>query len=262
MMTGSEHQHARAEGSAGRPARAPLGALREVIVTIDGPAGTGKSSVAREAARRLGLDFLDTGAMYRAATAIALDHGVSIDDEERVVQMARDAHLRFDWTTDPPTLMAFGRPLGRRLRDADVDAKVSAVAGLAGVRGLMVEMQQRIGREHPRLLSEGRDQGSVVFPGALVKIYLEASVDARARRRADQIRARDASAPVDEGRIARDLEARDRSDRERVVGPLMCPVDAAMLDTSDMTFEEVVARVVTMVRDAVDDAVNQGGARR
>lgn len=261
-MTGSDQQHARAEGSAGRSARSSPSGPREVIVTIDGPAGTGKSSVAREAARRLGLDFLDTGAMYRAATAIALDHGVSLDDEHRVVQMARDAHLRFDWTSDPPTLMAFGRPVGRRLRDPDVDAHVSSVAGLPRVRELMVEMQQRIGREHPRLLTEGRDQGSVVFPGALIKIFLEASVDARAKRRADQLRASEHASDIDEARIARDLELRDRSDRERTVGPLMCPIDASVLDTSDMSFEEVVATVVGMVRDAIAREQGEGSGRR
>lgn len=246
----SETHNARTGGLGGAGSRSQ--GAREVIVTIDGPGGAGKSSVAREAARRLGLDFLDTGAMYRAATALAIDHGVAIEDEEAVEKLAREAHLRFDWTADPPRLMAFGRPLTTRLRDADVDAKVSAVAGLPKVRALMVDLQQRIGREHPRLLTEGRDQGSVVFPGALVKIFLTASVDARAVRRAAQIRRGDETRDVDERAIARDLEARDVSDMNRAVGPLMKPDDAVVLDTSDLTFEQSVARVVGLVRDAVE----------
>jgi len=241
-MTSDTH-NARADGRA-------VG-LREAIVTIDGPGGAGKSSVAREAARRLGLDFLDTGAMYRAATALAIDHGVDLADEHAVEKLAREAHLRFDWTCDPPRLMAFGRPMTSRLRDADVDARVSGVAGLPKVRALMVDMQQRIGREHPKLLTEGRDQGSVVFPDALVKIYLTASVGARARRRADQIRAHDDGRAADEAAIARELETRDVSDKQRSVGPLVCPVDAVVLDTSELTFEQSVARVVSIVREAM-----------
>jgi cytidylate kinase len=244
-MTGEAH-NARGERRAAGP--------REAIVTIDGPGGAGKSSVAREAARRLGLDFLDTGAMYRAATALALDHKIAMDDEDAVEKLAREAHLRFDWTGDPPSLMAFGRSMTSRLRDADVDAKVSGVAGLPKVRALMVDLQQRIGREHPRLLTEGRDQGSVVFPGALIKIYLTASVEARAKRRAEQIRKGDAPRGVDETAIARELEARDVSDKSRAVGPLACPVDAVVLDTSEMSFDQAVARVVNLVREALEGA--------
>ncbi len=236
--------------------------VREVIVAIDGPGGAGKSSVAREAARRLGLDFLDTGAMYRAATALAIDHAIAIDDEDAIEKLAREAHLRFDWTSDPPRLMAFGMPMTSRLRDADVDAKVSAVAGLPKVRALMVDLQQRIGREHPKLLTEGRDQGSVVFPDALVKIYLTASVDARAKRRADQIRRVDEKRTVDEGAIARELEARDVSDKSRAVGPLVCADDAIEVDTSDMTFEQSVAQVVRIVRDAIDAAAAEADGQR
>lgn len=247
-MTSDTH-NARAGQQGGRRS----GGARQAIVAIDGPGGAGKSSVAREAARRLGLDFLDTGAMYRAATALAIDHGVTIDDEDAVEKLAREAHLRFDWTSDPPRLMAFGMPMTTRLRDADVDARVSAVAGLPKVRALMVDMQQRIGRDHPNLLTEGRDQGSVVFPDALVKIYLTASVEARAKRRADQIRRVDETRAVDEAAIARDLEARDVSDARRAVGPLVCPDDAVVVDTSALTFEQSVARVVKIVRDALGE---------
>ena len=220
-----------------------------MIVTIDGPAGTGKSSVARAAAKRLGLEFLDTGSMYRAATALALDQGVALDDEGAVAAVAREAHLRFDWTTDPPTLLARGRAMSRRLREADVDAGVSAVAGLPAVREVMVGLQRTIGRAHAGLITEGRDQGTVVFPEAEVKIYLHASAAARARRRADQLRAEGRHA--DEAVIAVELEQRDRRDASRAVGPLRRPEGAADIDTSAMTFEESVAEVLKVIRAAM-----------
>lgn len=239
-----------------RAAHEPRGRL---IVAIDGPAGTGKSSVARAAAHKLGLDFLDTGAMYRAATAIAIDRAVDPLDERVVPDLARNAMLRFDWTTDPPTLLAFGQSIMHRLRDPDVDAAVSAVSGIAPLRAVMVELQRQIGEAHPRLISEGRDQGSVVFPDAQIKIFLDASADARARRRARQLRQMGLEADVDAIRI--DLERRDMRDMSRPVGPLVCPIDAVRVDTSDLSFDEVVAKIVEIVRERAPD-VHLGGAQR
>ncbi|TVQ63050.1 MAG: (d)CMP kinase [Phycisphaerales bacterium] len=227
------------------PTRNPGSADERLIVAIDGPAGAGKSTVTRHAAKRLGLEFLDTGAMYRAATALALDRGVDTNDEQRVPELAREAQIRFDWTTDPPTLLAFDAPMCERLRDRDVDGAVSAVSGIAALRTVMVDLQQRIGEAHPRLITEGRDQGSVVFPNAHVKIFLDASAEARARRRAQQLRK--AGHEADERAILRDLEQRDLQDMSRKVGPLVCPIDAVRVDTSDLTLEQVVERIVEIV---------------
>ncbi len=226
---------------------------RHLIVTIDGPAGTGKSSVARAAASRLHLEFLDTGSMYRAATALALDRGIPVRDEHAVAASAADAHLRFDWTTDPPTMLAHGRSIAHRLRAPDVDASVSVVASLPAVREVLVGLQQAIGRSHARLITEGRDQGSVVFPEADAKIYLHASPAARARRRADQLRAQGRHA--DEAEIARELAERDDRDSRRAVGPLRRPEGAVDLDTSDLTFEESVDAVIEIARRAAEQAL-------
>lgn len=234
--------------------------LREhrLIITIDGPAGTGKSTVARRLARRLGLEFLDTGAMYRAAAAIAIDGKVSLSNESEVVRLTREADLHFDWTTDPPTLRAHGRSIMHRLRDADVSAAVSPVSGLPGLRRLLVETQRRIGEAHPRLVSEGRDQGSVVFHDAEVKIYLHASARVRAERRAEQLRSIGRAADID--KIERELVERDLRDSTRAVGPLVRPGEAVDVDSTRMSEDEVVNHLVAVVRSRVPGEVLSGNA--
>jgi cytidylate kinase len=223
---------------------------RPMIITIDGPAGTGKSSVARALARRLGLDFLDTGAMYRAAAAVALDRGLAPSHGDAVTRAVEEADLRFDWSADPPLILASDRPIDRRIREADVTAIVSAVAGIAELRRHLVDKQRQIASEHRRLVTEGRDQGSVAFPDAPVKIYLDADPAVRARRRAEQLRA--AGLDVDEEALRREIIERDRSDSSRSVGPLVCPADAIRVDTSGLTFEEVVNTLEDLVRERVE----------
>lgn len=220
-----------------------------LIVTIDGPAGTGKSTVARALARRLGLEFLDTGAMYRAAAVIALDGGIAPVDEDALCAAVERADLRFRWDRDPPELLAFGRCVMHRLREPEVTAIVSRIAALPRLRRGLVARQQAIAREHPRLLSEGRDQGSVVFPDADVKFYLDAAPGVRAARRADQLRA--GGFDVSEAELLREIVARDESDSTRAEGPLVRPRDAVLVDTSALGFDEVVDRLEMLVRGAL-----------
>ena len=227
--------------------------MRRLIVTIDGPAGTGKSSVARELALALGLEFLDTGAMYRAATALGLDRRIPLDDERALAEAIRESDLHFNWSTDPPTLLAFGDAITHRLRDADVTRWVSPVSELAGVRRILVDLQRRIGEAHPRLVSEGRDQGSVVFRDADVKFYLDADARVRAHRRAEQLRASGRPADVDE--IEREIRDRDHRDTSRAVGPLLVPPGALRVDTSTISQSGVVDHLVALVRHHVDAAV-------
>lgn len=216
-----------------------LASKRPIVITIDGPAASGKSSVARELAQRLGLELLNTGAMYRAAAAVLIQAGLDQrSDPITVVRAVEAADIRFDFNRRPPMILAYGQPMEDRIEDEDVTQLVSPIAGIAELRAHMVDRQQHVADTHPRLVSEGRDQGSVVFPHAAVKFFLKASSQVRALRRATQMRARGLAPNLLE--LQRLIEARDRSDESRLVGPLVCPDDAIVVDTSPMNFEQVV----------------------
>lgn len=218
-----------------------------MIVTLDGPAGSGKSTVARRVARQLGMYFLDTGAMYRAVAAAVLHANLDPADHDAVAALADALHLRFG-NEDPPHVKVNGVDLTHRLRDADVTRAVSDIAANTRVRRMLVREQRGIGLEKKRLVTEGRDQGSVVFPEAQVKLYLDAAPPIRARRRALQLA--EAGKPADEKKILQQILYRDERDRTRRDGPLVCPADAQTLDTTDMTLEQVVEAVVAHVRGA------------
>lgn len=227
-----------------------------LIVTIDGPAGSGKSTLARQLALRLGLDFLDTGAMYRGIAAKSIERGIDIANEPYyVVELARNCPLHFDWQTDPPRLIARGMDITNRLRDPDVTGAVSDVAAIGAVRNVLVDQQRLIGEEHPRLVTEGRDQGSIVFPKADMKFYLDASPAVRAQRRAEQLR--EMGKPVQLEAIRKNIIERDRKDSTRSDGPLICPDDATRIDTSKMTLDEVLDLLEQNVRVRVGERIEQ-----
>lgn len=228
------------------------------IITIDGPAGSGKSAVARRLANRLGLEFLDTGAMYRGVAAAAIDRGIDPADPDAAGRLAEGLEIAFDWTADPPPLKIDGIDMTRRLRDADVTKAVSDIASNTRVRDVLVRSQRRIGREHPGLVTEGRDQGSVVFPDAPVKFYLDASPEVRARRRTEQLRSMGREA--DEQTILREIILRDERDLGRPTGPLARADDAIRIDSSDMTLDRVVEVLAERVGDRIGDPGGAGGA--
>lgn len=221
----------------------------DLVVTIDGPAGTGKSTVAHALATRLGISVLDTGAMYRAATAIVIDHDLPRGDHDAIVAKVADADLHFDWEADPPAILAWLRPMNDRIREADVTGLVSAISAIGPLRAHMVRKQRIIAKQHPRLVTEGRDQGSLVFPQATMKFFLDADELVRAKRRADQLADRGGTTTVDE--VLKRLTERDRLDRERADGPLVCADDAVVVDTTHLSFSEVVDTLERHVRERV-----------
>jgi CMP/dCMP kinase len=228
--------------------------MQRLIITLDGPAGAGKSTVAWHLAKRLGLEFLDTGAMYRGLSAKCVERGIDpVAEDYAVVELARNSDFRFDWTQDPPRLRVGGTDVTDRLRDSDVTGQVSEVAAIPGVRQVMVREQRRMGDEHPRLVTEGRDQGSVVFPEAEVKFYLDASPSIRAKRRAEQLRA--AGKKVDLKQIRDGILERDRKDSSRKDAPLICPKDARRIDTSEMTLDDVVEMLDGLVHESAGHAL-------
>jgi cytidylate kinase len=219
------------------------------VVTIDGAAGTGKTSVAQELAKRLGTDCLDTGAMYRAIAVLSLDHGIDSDDGPALALAAQNFGISFDWSKNPPTILLGDRDISQRIRDLDVSSVVSLVAKQSEVREVLVEQQRKIGREHPLLVTEGRDQGSVVFPDAAVRFFLEAKMDERANRRVKQLR--EAGKTVEDDQVKQDITARDEIDSTRLDGPLTCPEGAIVIDTSDKTMLEVVDHLEASVRAVI-----------
>lgn len=242
MATLTDDQKSSLTSGTGIPVDGP------VVVTLDGPAGTGKSTVARLLACELGLDFLDTGAMYRAAAAIAVDHDIALTDVDAVLEKVIDADLHFDWTTDPPAILAWMKQLNQRIREPDVTKTVSQIAAIGKLREHMVRKQRLIGQQHPRLVTEGRDQGSIVFPDADVKFYLDADPAVRARRRREQMIESGMNAPS-EDELLHDILLRDSRDSTRKDGPLICPDDAIRIDTSPIKIGEVVALLAKTVRE-------------
>ncbi len=208
-----------------------------MIITVDGPAAAGKSTVARRLARRLGFRYLDTGAMYRALTWKALQRGADMNDPQELARMARRAELEL--RPDGEELRAFcdGRDVTGEIRTPEVTRNVRRVADEPAVRRVMRGMQREFARRHD-LVAEGRDQGTEVFPEAEVKFYLDASVRERAERRRRDLEAAGRPAPLDE--VLRQVEERDKQDRSRPVGALRRQEDMVFIDSTNLSADQVV----------------------
>ena len=221
-----------------------------MIITIDGPAGTGKSSVAHTVARRLGYDFLDTGAMYRAIGLEALRRQADLDDPRELAFIARHVRITFDYAKHPPGVLLNGEPVGHLVRSGEATRAASYVAQVPAIREALVAQQRQIGLDRPNLVTEGRDQGSVVFPDAGMKVYLDATPAERARRRAAQLRAR--GEIVDFNEILGQIVARDQRDKSRSMGPLAIPEGALVVDTTELTQDQVVDRIVAAAKERAE----------
>jgi len=231
---------------------------RKLIIAIDGPAGSGKSTIAQHLARKLGYVNLETGAMYRALGVKALDSGVPLDNEQQLYELAQRSTIALDPTPLGNRVLLDGRDVSQRIRDADVTDAASRVSVHPRVREWMVSHQREMGMQGG-VIMEGRDIGTKVFPDADVKIFLDAKLDVRANRRVKQISAADD--PSKAKQIADQMAQRDRRDSTRAESPLVPAPDAAIVDSSQLTIEEVIQRIEEIVDERLGKA-SAGAAQR
>jgi len=209
-----------------------------LIITIDGPAGSGKSTVAAALGQRLGIAYLDTGAMYRAVTLAALEKDVPLDSVSALARLAQRCVIKLAQQGGRDCVLLDGREVAEQIRSAAVTDQSHYVAKVPAVRSVLVEQQRRIAEQTGSLVTEGRDQGSVVFPDAAFKFYLDASAECRAQRRWLQVRDEDKSVSYES--ILAAQRQRDERDATRRNSPMKIPDDAVTIDTTDMTVDEVV----------------------
>lgn len=215
------------------------------VVTVDGPSGSGKGTVSRRLAKTLGFGFLDSGAMYRALALAAHDEAIALDDAKSLSALAGVMDLRFG-ADESPQVFLEGRDVTDRLHEETNGNRASKIAPLVEVRAALLDRQREF-RQAPGLVADGRDMGSVVFPDAVCKIYLTATASVRAARRLKQLSEKGISVSI-EG-LTREIEERDRRDRERSASPLVVPEGALVLDSSELSVEAVVSTLLTFVRD-------------
>lgn len=221
-----------------------------MIIAIDGPAASGKSTVARSLAARLGAGYLDTGAMYRAVAAEALRRHVAVDDTAALVALADSLRIGFgreEGSPLPTKVLADGRDVTREIRTPSVDTAVSPVSAVPGVRKAMVRVQRELGADGDWVV-EGRDIGTVVFPDAAVKVFLTASAEERARRREIDMRRLGLRLGAED--VQKRIEARDEYDSSRQASPLLAAEDAVRLDTTGLSADEVVSLIARLVEAA------------
>ncbi|MEW6252122.1 MAG: (d)CMP kinase [Planctomycetota bacterium] len=223
-----------------------------MIITIDGPAGSGKSTTARKLAARLGIPYLDTGAMYRVVTLAALEDGVDLHDEAALTALAARDDYELDLGPTHIRVALRGRDVTEEIRSMRISRHTRHIAGSPGVRRILIDKQRAIARRLGALVTEGRDQGTAAFPNADAKFFLDADRQKRAERRLHDLHADGEEVTLDD--VLANLDERDRTDSERAVAPLAVPPDAVRIDTSHLS--------IAAVLDLIEDHLRQRGLPR
>ena len=220
-------------------------AERKSIIAIDGPVGAGKSTTARKVAEELGYLYVDTGAMYRAVTVDVLDHGIDPQDEPNIENLVPSTKVELRIDERGQRTLLNGRDVSERIRDRDVTNAVSAVSAMKAVRERMTDLQRELGKKGG-IVMEGRDIGTVVFPDAEIKVYLDASPEIRARRRHEEVTAKGIIIPFDV--LLEEVIERDRLNMTREIAPLRKADDAIVVDSTNLSFDEQVQEILLIVK--------------
>ncbi len=221
---------------------------KKIAIAIDGPAGAGKSSISKVVANKLGYLYIDTGAMYRGVTWAVLDSHVDVNNQKEVEALLPSLDLTLEPTASACKVYVKGQDVTDLIRQQQINENVSTIASYKGVREYLVERQQAMAAVGGVIL-DGRDIGSVVLPKAELKIYLTASVDARAKRRWLEVQGTSNEQPLED--IKKNVESRDEMDKNRDESPLVCVEDAIVVDSSNMTFDEAVKHILHLVQERI-----------
>lgn len=222
--------------------------LKKIIIAIDGPAGSGKSTAAKNIAQKLGFTYLDTGAMYRAITFIAIRNGIA-EDIPAVIEMARQINLKLRFGNGVTRVFVDDEEVTEQIRSAEVNAKVSDISRIPEVRAELVKIQKKLGSEG-NIVAEGRDVTTVVFPNADLKVFLTASIDVRTKRRLREFHEKNFQITYDE--VKENLEKRDKIDSGREVSPLRKAEDAIEFDNSALTPEQDLDYLLEKIKDVLN----------
>jgi cytidylate kinase len=217
------------------------------VIAIDGPGGSGKGTIAALLAERLGWRLLDSGALYRLVAVAAMDRGIAADDEAALGSLAAGLDVEFAVADHGMVVWLDGEDITSRLRSEEVSAFSSRAAALPAVRAALVHLQRGFLRP-PGLVADGRDMGTVIFPDARLKIFLTASAEARAKRRHKQLKEKGES--VNLSRLFREIKKRDDRDRSRAVSPLMAAPDAHLIDSTELSIDEVLQKILKLLEES------------
>ncbi|HDV7284445.1 TPA: (d)CMP kinase [Mannheimia haemolytica] len=218
--------------------------MKKIVITVDGPSGAGKGTLCHALAEKLGFDFLDSGALYRITALSAVKKGIALDDEAKLAEVARYLDIQFLLENGEIRVILDGENVGDQIRSAEAGQNASKVAAFPRVREALLERQRAFSTEKG-LIADGRDMGTVVFPDAQIKLFLDASAEERTKRRVKQLQEKGFNANFDE--ILAEIKERDFRDRNRAVAPLVPAKDALLLDSTHLSIEEVINQALNHI---------------